>query len=261
MDKEFIKLAIMPPIKNDRRLVMHGDLIDSELVDIFCGVSSPNMIRGFANAKTDTSLYKIPYKIELKCPNCGDVFIREGNRELILKILKTTRNSRRDPYFRWHNMDIGLLWCDKCKSEKEEKDLLEKAMIKKENEAFRDYYIEQYINPNHSFKPEIRPYERISTIMDKFEYDEVVKNAVSSLTYLEFLNTPYWEGIRQYKLKEAEYKCELCGKSGTLNVHHKTYDRHGMEHIRKIAEKDLIVLCEDCHKKFHEKLIDDRKEK
>ena len=44
MDKEFIKLAISPPNKNDRRLIMHGDFIDSELVDILCSVSSPNMV-------------------------------------------------------------------------------------------------------------------------------------------------------------------------------------------------------------------------
>ena len=91
-------------------------------------------------------------------------------------------------------------------------------------------------------------------------HDEFVKKAVASLTYYEFLNTPYWEGVRQYKLKKAEYKCELCGKSGILNVHHKTYDRHGMEHVRSVADKDLIVLCKDCHRKFHEKLINNRKE-
>ena len=256
MDKEFIKLAISPPNKNDRRLIMHGDFIDSELVDILCSVSSPNMVKGFADPKTDTSLSKTPYNIELKCPNCGDTFVREGNREVILKILKTTRSSRRDSHFYWRNVDINLLWCDKCKSEKEEEDRIKKVMTQKSNEAFRNYYIEQYINPDHSFKPEIRPYERISIIMDKFKYDEVVKTAIASLSYCEFLNTPYWEGVRQYKLKKAEYKCELCGKSGILNVHHKTYDRHGMEHVREIADKDLIVLCKDCHRRFHEKLID-----
>ena len=260
MDKEFIKLAISPPNKNDRRLIMHGDFIDSELVDILCNVSSPNMVKGFADSRTDTSLSKTPYNIELKCPNCGDTFVREGNREIILKILKTTRNSRRDSHFYWCNADINLLWCDKCKTEKEERDRLEKIRIEKENETFRDYYIEQYINPNRSFKSEIRPWERISSIMDKFKCDEFVKKAVASLTYYEFLNTPYWEGVRQYKLKKAEYKCELCGKSGILNVHHKTYDRHGMEHVRSVADKDLIVLCKDCHRKFHEKLINNRKE-
>lgn len=236
---------------------MHGDFIDSELVDILCSVSSPNMIKGFADPKTDTSLSKVPYKIELKCPNCGDTFVREGNREIILKILRTTRNSRRDTHFWWCNRDIELLWCNKCLSEKEERDRIEKERIEEENKAFRNFYIDQYLNPNRSFKPEIRPWERISIIMDKFKYDEIINNAVNSLTYNEFLNTPYWEGVRQYKLKQAEYKCELCGKSGTLNVHHKTYDRHGMEHVRKVADKDLVVLCKDCHEKFHEKLIND----
>lgn len=27
-----------------------------------------------------------------------------------------------------------------------------------------------------------------------------------------------------------------------------------LEHLRSIANKDLIVLCKDCHYKFHDKL-------
>ena len=81
-----------------------------------------------------------------------------------------------------------------------------------------------------------------------------IQDAVRSLSYSDFLQTPYWDGVRNYKLRKSGYKCELCGKSGILNVHHKTYENHGLEHLRSIANKDLIVLCKDCHYKFHDKL-------
>lgn len=66
--------------------------------------------------------------------------------------------------------------------------------------------------------------------------------------YSSYLETSHWENIRNLKLKEAEYKCQLCSKKDVkLHVHHNTYERIGDEDMN-----DLIVLCEDCHKKFHD---------
>nr|DAW76172.1 MAG TPA: Protein of unknown function (DUF968) [Bacteriophage sp.] len=39
-------------------------------------------------------------------------------------------------------------------------------------------------------------------------------------------------------------------------MHHKTYENHGREFNRDIADSDLIVLCRECHEKFHDKLSD-----
>ena len=76
------------------------------------------------------------------------------------------------------------------------------------------------------------------------------------MDYHDFLKTPCWHGVRSYKLRNAKYCCELCGKKGVLNVHHKTYENHGREFDRDIADSDLIVLCRECHEKFHDKLND-----
>ena len=46
--------------------------------------------------------------------------------------------------------------------------------------------------------------------------------------------------------RKAGFKCQLCGRKGDLNVHHNTYNSRGNENL-----KDLIVLCKDCHTKFH----------
>ena len=65
--------------------------------------------------------------------------------------------------------------------------------------------------------------------------------------YKQYLETSHWQDVRKDKLKEAKYRCQLCGNTNTeLHVHHNTYERIGNEEM-----SDLIVLCEDCHKKFH----------
>ena len=69
----------------------------------------------------------------------------------------------------------------------------------------------------------------------------------SKIDYKCYLKTMVWDNTRKKKLKEAGYKCQLCSKTGAeLHVHHNSYERIGDEDMN-----DLIVLCEDCHKKFH----------
>ena len=74
---------------------------------------------------------------------------------------------------------------------------------------------------------------------------------LKNMPYKQFLQTHYWTIVRNYKLYLVGYKCNLCGSSSILNVHHKSYEHHGEEH--KYLE-DLIVLCQPCHGKFHDKL-------
>lgn len=70
---------------------------------------------------------------------------------------------------------------------------------------------------------------------------------LKAMDYKDFLKTPEWDKTRKRMLRLAGYRCQLCNKTNTiLNVHHKTYDRIGEE-----FDDDLIVLCKNCHKKFH----------
>ncbi len=70
-----------------------------------------------------------------------------------------------------------------------------------------------------------------------------------SLPYREYLQTDHWQQLRKRVLKWSKYRCQLCNHQGVLNVHHRTY-----EHLGDEEYKDLIVLCSDCHAKFHDKL-------
>lgn len=71
---------------------------------------------------------------------------------------------------------------------------------------------------------------------------------LKSMPYKEYLESDHWKQTRDYQLKRAKFRCQLCNLSGKLNVHHRTYERRGEE-----LNSDLIVLCESCHKLHHNK--------
>lgn len=83
----------------------------------------------------------------------------------------------------------------------------------------------------------------------------MIENDISSelkeMDYYDFLETKYWKVISRYVKCRQNYKCQLCGSKDNLNAHHRNYDRRGKEH--KYWQEDLIVLCQDCHEKFHNK--------
>ena len=68
------------------------------------------------------------------------------------------------------------------------------------------------------------------------------------MNYRDYLCTPEWRRARAAALVRAGYRCAL-DRSHTedLEVHHNTYERIGAE-----LASDLIVLCHDCHRHYHE---------
>jgi 5-methylcytosine-specific restriction endonuclease McrA len=68
------------------------------------------------------------------------------------------------------------------------------------------------------------------------------------VNYEAYIKSPEWKELADQIKKEAGNKCRLCNSGGRLHVHHRSYDKLGKEG----EIDDLIVLCESCHKKFHE---------
>lgn len=65
--------------------------------------------------------------------------------------------------------------------------------------------------------------------------------------YENYLKSQHWGKLR-LKVLENHPVCEKCGSDKILQIHHKTYDRLGDERL-----SDLQVLCQECHKKVHNK--------
>ena len=63
-----------------------------------------------------------------------------------------------------------------------------------------------------------------------------------------FLSSIYWKIVRDYILWKNHYRCVLCKNKEQLNVHHRDYENHGLEHLYL---DDLIVLCQKCHSDYH----------
>ncbi len=69
-------------------------------------------------------------------------------------------------------------------------------------------------------------------------------------TYIDYLQGKWWKGKRLQKLQSVRHRCERCSSTKKLQVHHKHYKSLGRE-----KNKDLEVLCDSCHDKEHECLI------
>jgi len=83
---------------------------------------------------------------------------------------------------------------------------------------------------------------------------QYLENRRDTKTFIkEFLLTPYWKAIAEKTKKKAGFKCLMCNGKNNLATHHRTYDNHGDELYHM---EDLVVICEDCHAKFHDKITE-----
>lgn len=68
------------------------------------------------------------------------------------------------------------------------------------------------------------------------------------MPYAEYLKTPHWQALRDQTLARYGHRCAICNTDkNPLQIHHRTYVRKGME-----LPEDVIALCNQCHKLFHE---------
>ena len=72
-------------------------------------------------------------------------------------------------------------------------------------------------------------------------------NRLASLPYDLYLETDHWKQLREKAIAHYGETCVLCDRQ-PVQVHHRTYVRRGFERLT-----DLIVLCDDCHSRYHGK--------
>ena len=68
------------------------------------------------------------------------------------------------------------------------------------------------------------------------------------MPYSDYLMTEHWLSIRAAVIYRASGRCQLCSKEDRLHIHHNSYQNLGQE-----RPEDVIVLCQYCHEKFHDK--------
>lgn len=67
------------------------------------------------------------------------------------------------------------------------------------------------------------------------------------IAYQAYIGSAQWQEQRVRALRAAERRCERCHGVGSLQVHHRTYERLGAEELG-----DLEVLCRRCHSTHHQ---------
>lgn len=69
---------------------------------------------------------------------------------------------------------------------------------------------------------------------------------LAAMPYEEYLRTPEWRERAAACKAAAGHRCQLCNAGGSLQAHHRTYERRGHE-----EPGDLIALCDGCHRTHH----------
>lgn len=64
--------------------------------------------------------------------------------------------------------------------------------------------------------------------------------------YKQFLASEAWRQVRELAIDRWGGRCVICNSTDRLEVHHRTYERRGME-----TPDDVIPLCHGCHGLFH----------
>jgi hypothetical protein len=138
--------------------------------------------------------------------------------------------------------------CNKCEEEKIK--IMERDYLNK-NCELNEYLFNNLLDENCNWN-NIKTYEKIKTIkscLSVANKDEVQNFIYNELGYNVYLKTPLWKAVAEYK-KYKINKCQLCNCKDKLNVHHSTYKNIGFEIFNL---NDLIVLCQNCHYKYHNK--------
>lgn len=80
----------------------------------------------------------------------------------------------------------------------------------------------------------------------RFTANLLMMQARQDMPHDEYLTTKHWRTRRLVALDRAEHRCQFCGGTDRLEVHHNSYDNKWNE-----RDADLLVLCHACHARHH----------
>lgn len=198
------------------------------------------------------------WTFDIQCDTCQKVVERKGSKTKLFEVLSRLRKG---PNTEWHwSRDHRMERCDSCCEEVAKQKEEELRYRRVETERLDDkksqdntlFFIQNYLNPKNAWTVPQSQWFRELLISLHGTRSEEVALAIRSLAYHDFLATPYWKAVARQIRYLAGFSCSLCPeKNKPLVVHHRTYERHGYEHLNL---SDLICLCDPCHARFHDKL-------
>ena len=180
------------------------------------------------------------YLLEVGCEQCGYSTWLEATKTDLINVLSGIYN---EPCKDCKIINNALNEIESVKIIEERKQEIENNKIK---------YIKLYLNPSYAWNKDTKINQRFNQLNCPWGCDwEQFAEHIKNMGYYEFLKTPYWIAVSQKVKLKANFMCQLCSSKEGLQTHHRNYDSHGYEHMNL---QDLIVLCSNCHGKFHDKL-------
>lgn len=253
IDLEFIKNKLYPENEEERKIGT-TDIIPGEIIGIL-RKGKPLLV---SQCFKPITVQGDKFTVKTKCIECERSVLTQFTKTKLMEYLHPKK----------HELVSKKIYCTECLAIKTENDLKNKIEQEKQKESYEqklhtqicdntDKFIEYYLDPNMSWREGTSAQHKTATIINRSYqiYDRHIKFHISGLDYKDFLNTPYWNAISLYAKHLAKFKCQLCSSKENLRTHHKTYENHGLEHLPKVIKEDLIVLCDECHERFHEKNI------
>ena len=241
MDIEYIKEKICH--LDEQRKIQPGEYLSLDVIKILQDGNTTDRLACFAPiGDTKESCLFIS---EITCSRCTKKITKALTKTKLLEYLKKK---------------VDVL-CDECelelqniKKQNKERNNIARQKYFEKIARITDDYIQSYLDPSQTWDAEIPSYERTKLIVGRSDIDYTkVEKHIKNMSYKDFLKTPYWFAISAYKKYKTDYKCALCGGNKQLATHHRSYERHGQEHLYQVINEDLIVLCKDCHSEFHDK--------
>lgn len=187
------------------------------------------------------------YQTEFTCPRCKQTTWIAISKTRLLAHLRILRNG--EPKHRFGDEHVCKECRDRNRALRESQIITPVIVVEKTQE-----FIRVYLSPHNAWPESAKQrnwYDKVSRAADRCD-QETIRSHVCSMTYREFLKTPYWKAVSAQARQNAGYKCALCGRNDApLAAHHSSYDRHGREHIFSVCRQDIICLCSDCHTAHH----------
>lgn len=132
---------------------------------------------------------------------------------------------------------------------------IEREKTKSENEAFlarhqsntpTQRYINKFCRKDSKVDITDRDIQAEALAPEGVNYETVQK--YNCKLYREYLQSPLWKIISSKVKWNAHNRCEKCGSTSNLEVHHTSYELKGVEFL---GFHTLECLCSKCHKKEH----------
>lgn len=223
-------------LSNDWKIASYS-YIDNDIMKLLNDYANHvNITSLFKEDKQTTAYY---YKTHVTCSQCAISYDKVLTKTKLIEYIKK-----------------GTVLCDNClaqnKAQKQSEQDAKEAELKELKYQNTDEYIGLYLMPtSENWSTDVSIHDRYITISRQFVNWDDIENIIKDMDYKDFLSTLYWKAISSEKKRKVGFRCQLCGNKNKLEVHHRTYTRHGKEHICAVMNTDLIVLCDKCHKKFH----------